>query len=82
MVCLVCEKAKNRNAFASGGSSNFRKSALCSHHVSAAHRLAVKEVNTPNQVVSAPSSVPDTDKATQLARLSYFLAKQGIPIKK
>lgn len=82
MVCIVCERAKKRNAFANGGSSNFRKSALCSHNVSAAHRLAVKDGSAPALPLAPVPTSPGNDEATQLAKLAYFLAKQGIPIRK
>ena len=49
MFCTVCEKAKRKNPFASGGCINFQHSSLTKHAANNDHKVALQDAQLRGQ---------------------------------
>ena len=84
MFCTVCKNHKKKNAFATSGSSNFRRSAFIDHSKSLEHTDAICAILEAKQAAPIFATLSEqADKAMlTLMKAAYFVAKEDLAILK
>ena len=84
MFCTVCEKAKRKNPFASGGCINFQHSTLTKHAANNDHKVALQDAQLRGQFTKCMEKNNEKTRSAMKASFNavYFIVKEEMPLAK
>ena len=84
MFCTVCEKAKRKNPFASGGCINFQHSSLTKHAANNDHKVALQDAQLRGQFTKCVEKNNEKTGSAMKASFNtmYFIVKEEMPLAK
>ena len=84
MFCTVCEKAKRKNPFASGGCINFQHSTLTKHAANNDHKVALQDAQLRGQFTKCVEKNNEKTGSAMKASFNtmYFIVKEEMPLAK